>query len=177
MLISCLAYQLTNFQGGTMAKFLEKYQSHITIGLILFIALGGIALLFEQQNDKVTSANNAARLHEADLERQKDEMSSQLEALQKQVSQMQTQKTTQPSTQTGQVAGAATQNPAVIGLININTADLLALDSLPGIGPSKAQAIIDYRNQKGSFKSINDLNNVKGIGDATLQKLKSKITI
>lgn len=160
---------------GEMAKFLDKYQSFITIGLIMFIAIGGIILLYQQQNDKVTMANNAAKVQQANFDRQKEEMANQLEAMQKQLEE-QKQKTPQPAA-SGQVAGAAVQSPAVSGLININTADLSALDTLPGIGPSKAQTIIDYRNEKGPFKSINDLKNVKGIGDSTFQKLKSKITI
>ncbi|MGI6224983.1 MAG: helix-hairpin-helix domain-containing protein [Peptococcales bacterium] len=63
------------------------------------------------------------------------------------------------------------------GKININTATLDQLDTLSGIGPSKAQAIIDYRNSQGRFKSIEELMNVKGIGQATFDKIKNKITI
>ena len=62
-------------------------------------------------------------------------------------------------------------------LFNLNSADTTAFDSLPGIGPAKAQAIIDYRNSHGGFKNISELKNVKGIGDATFEKLKSKVTI
>lgn len=63
------------------------------------------------------------------------------------------------------------------GKISINTANLEQLDTLPGIGPSKAQAIIDYRNSQGRFKSIEELMNVKGIGQATFDKLKEYITL
>ena len=56
--------------------------------------------------------------------------------------------------------------------ININTADTTTLDSLKGIGPSKAQAIVDYRNQHGAFKSIEDLTKVKGISDKFIAKLQ-----
>lgn len=62
-------------------------------------------------------------------------------------------------------------------LVNINTADSAALQTLDGIGPSKAQAIIDYRTQNGPFQSIEDIQNVSGIGPATYDKIKDSITV
>jgi len=64
---------------------------------------------------------------------------------------------------------------SALAAVNINTADLKTLESLPGIGASKAQAIIDYRTEHGNFKSIDDLKNVKGIGDKVLEKIKDQI--
>jgi competence protein ComEA len=61
--------------------------------------------------------------------------------------------------------------------VNINTATAKELNTLPGIGPVKAQSIIDYRTTNGPFRSIEDLKNVSGIGDATFEKLKEKITV
>lgn len=61
--------------------------------------------------------------------------------------------------------------------ININTADISQLTTLPNIGESKAQAIIDKRNELGKFTSIEQLKEVSGIGDATFEKLKDLITI
>ena len=63
------------------------------------------------------------------------------------------------------------------GKVNINTATAEKLDTLPGVGPSIAQRIIDYRTTNGPFQSIEDIKNVKGIGDATFEKLKDKITV
>ena len=60
---------------------------------------------------------------------------------------------------------------------NINTADEKALDSLPGIGPAMAKRIIEYRETQGAFQSIEDLQNVKGIGKAKFEKMKDKICI
>jgi competence protein ComEA len=61
--------------------------------------------------------------------------------------------------------------------ININTASVEELDKLPGIGPSIAQAIIDYRTQHGPFQTIEQINDVKGIGDALFAKIKAQITV
>lgn len=61
-------------------------------------------------------------------------------------------------------------------LVNINTADEKTLDSLPGIGPSMAKRIIEYRNTEGMFQSPEDLKKIKGIGDAKYEKLKDKVT-
>lgn len=61
--------------------------------------------------------------------------------------------------------------------VNINTATLDELDSLPGVGPSTAQKIIDYRETNGKFNKIEDLQNVKGIGEAKYSEIKDKVTI
>lgn len=61
--------------------------------------------------------------------------------------------------------------------VNLNSADETALTTLPGIGPSKAQAIIAYREENGSFKTIDDLKSVSGIGDKTFEKLRELIDV
>ncbi len=63
------------------------------------------------------------------------------------------------------------------GLINLNTASLEQLDSLPQIGPVMAQRIIDYRDSHGSFKTIEEITQVSGIGDSTFNKIKDLITV
>ncbi len=72
--------------------------------------------------------------------------------------------------------GEAAQN-SDNGLININTASKEVLSTLSGIGEAKAQAIIDYRMQNGNFKTIDDLLQVKGIGEAIFSKIKAFITV
>ena len=61
-------------------------------------------------------------------------------------------------------------------VVNINTATKEELDALPGIGPVKAQAIIDYRNANGPFKSPEDVMKVKGIKEGEFGKLKGTIS-
>jgi competence protein ComEA len=63
------------------------------------------------------------------------------------------------------------------GLVNINTADIAELSTLSGIGASRAQAIIDYRERNGAFNSIEDIKNVDGIKDGLFSKIKDKITV
>ena len=62
-------------------------------------------------------------------------------------------------------------------LVNINTADVEQLATLKGIGPAMAQRIIDYREQNGKFKTLDELKNVRGIGQKKFDALKDKITI
>lgn len=61
--------------------------------------------------------------------------------------------------------------------VSINTGTLEQLDSLPGVGPSTAQSIIDYRNANGLFQSVEEIMNVKGIGEAKFEKMKEYITL
>ena len=74
-------------------------------------------------------------------------------------------------------AGTAKQNDTGSGIININTADAALLTEISGIGPSTAQKIVDYRAQHGSFKSVTELLNVRGIGEKTLTKIKDKLCV
>ena len=62
-------------------------------------------------------------------------------------------------------------------LVNINTADMSLLQTLPGIGEARARAIVDYRTQNGNFKKIDDITKVAGIKDAAFAKIKDLITI
>lgn len=63
------------------------------------------------------------------------------------------------------------------GLVNLNTADIAALMTLPGIGESRAKAIISYREQHGAFAKIEDIMKISGIKQAAFSKIKDKITV
>ncbi len=82
--------------------------------------------------------------------------------------------TAPPPPSPGKGAPTVVKSPG--GKININTATIAELDTLPGIGPAIAQRIVDHRAQNGAFKQIEDLKKVSGIGDAMFEKIKDLIT-
>ncbi|WP_201352089.1 ComEA family DNA-binding protein [Hydrogenimonas urashimensis] len=61
--------------------------------------------------------------------------------------------------------------------VNVNTADVETLTQIKGIGPVKAKAIVDYRKAHGRFKNIEALQNVRGIGPKTVEKIRSEVTV
>jgi competence protein ComEA len=74
--------------------------------------------------------------------------------------------------------GAAGSSSAVAGgLVNVNSATAAELETLPGIGEVTAQAIIDYRTENGPFASVDELLDVTGIGDVTLENIRELVTV
>lgn len=67
--------------------------------------------------------------------------------------------------------------PGAAAAVNINTATAEELVALPGVGPVKAQAIVDHRKAHGPFKTVDDLRNVKGIGAKRMEKLRNDVTV
>ncbi|MES2369594.1 MAG: helix-hairpin-helix domain-containing protein [Pseudomonadota bacterium] len=61
--------------------------------------------------------------------------------------------------------------------VNINTATQSELEAVKGLGPAKAKAIITYREAHGSFKSLDELDNVKGFGSSSVEKLKEELSV
>jgi len=66
---------------------------------------------------------------------------------------------------------------AAFAAVNINTATQAELETLQGIGPAKAKAIVDHRRKNGPFKSADDLQNVSGIGPVTMKRLRKDVTV
>ena len=82
------------------------------------------------------------------------------------------QKAAGGSSKAGRSAAAAPSAP-----VNLNTATQAQIEALPGIGPKVAQRIIEYRQKNGQFKKIEDVMNVKGIGEKSFLKLKPYLTV
>jgi competence protein ComEA len=70
------------------------------------------------------------------------------------------------------VAAAAEDARKLQGVVNVNTASVEELQLLPGVGEARARAIVDLRKQRGGLKSLEDLRDVKGIGEASLERLR-----
>ena len=75
------------------------------------------------------------------------------------------------------VPGVVSTNHLNAGRVDINSATVSEFDGLPGIGPTTAQAIVDYRDNHGSFQNIQEIQNVPGIGPATYDEIKDYISI
>lgn len=74
-------------------------------------------------------------------------------------------------------AGAAGSPESAGGAVNLNTATIDQLDELPGVGPVTAQSIVDWRTENGPFRSVDDLLEVRGIGEGTVGDLRDLVTV
>jgi competence protein ComEA len=83
-----------------------------------------------------------------------------------------------PPAPTGNAPSSTAGGPSAAGgLVNLNTATEAELDTLPGVGPVTAQAILAWRTEHGSFSSVEELLEVSGIGEVTLEELRPLVTV
>lgn len=147
-----------------MPEIFQKYKYQIGAVLAIILVFAGVAILWEKESLKnITQKSQIAGNVEL------DNLKLENQDLKNKISEMKAQ------SQSGQVQSASNESQS--DKININTASVEELDKLPGIGPAKAADIIKYREANGGFKSIEGINNVKGIGDATYSKLSDLITV
>jgi competence protein ComEA len=85
--------------------------------------------------------------------------------------------TLEARSQTASTPKKAQAGPTAAAPLNLNTATQAQLETLPGIGPAVAARILEYRQKNGSFKKVEELMNVKGIGEKSFLKIKALITI
>lgn len=139
-----------------MDTFIEKYR-WIIGGTLIVIIIAGISVIVwdRTHRNKVNNENQTI----AELQKQNDLLREQLS-----------------SSSSKSVAGAQSIENET-DKININTADATELDKLPNIGPARATDIIAYREENGGFQSIEELKNIKGIGDKTFENLKDLVTV
>lgn len=161
-------------------NFLDKYRVQIGLALVILILIGGVVLLWKEElfGQKRTKQVSSQVAQTSDLQNEIESLKKEIARLNETLSK--TEIESQVVTQEGKIAGQTTQNGSnqnVSGLVNINTADQKTLESLSGIGPVYASRIIDYRNAHGGFKNIEEIQNVKGIGPKTFEKIKDKITV
>ena len=83
---------------------------------------------------------------------------------------------TRPLAAANEPAGHAAGG-AIVGVVNVNAATAEELALLPGVGPAKAQAILEYRKEHGAFKRVEDLSEVKGIGDKALERMRPHVAL
>ena len=77
----------------------------------------------------------------------------------------------------GKTASRAAAKPATTATVNVNTATAADFEALPGIGAKTAALIVEYRQKNGPFKKIEELMNVRGIGEKSFLKLKPQLTV
>ncbi|QIK68404.1 ComEA family DNA-binding protein [Nocardioides sp. HDW12B] len=82
-----------------------------------------------------------------------------------------------PPAASGTTSGATSSGASPTALVNLNTADQVALETLPGVGPVTAAAILQWRTEHGGFTAVEELLEVSGIGDATLAEIAPHVTI
>ena len=82
-----------------------------------------------------------------------------------------------PGTMTAQTRSTEGQDATMADRVDLNTASQQALEALPGIGPRTAELIISYRDEHGGFKKVEELMNIRGIGERTFLRLRELVQV
>ena len=154
----------------------KGFSENVKIGLVAaltLVILTGSILIFWQIDSQNRSAATGSGTD--DVKSQIDALNQKIDDLNKALNQAKQTQTTETTVQ--QSTSSNSSSTSQTGIVNINTASAAQLDSLPGIGTTYAQRIIDYRQANGPFKTIDEIQNIKGIGPATFAKLKDQITV
>ena len=141
---------------NNLDEFLFNYRYWIG-GLLIIIIVAGLGMIGYEKYRQINS--NKENQTVTELKQENEQLRQEL------------------SSQSQQVAGATTSSENQGDKININTADAAELDKIPNIGPARAADIIAYRESKGGFKTIEEMKNIKGIGDKTFESMKDLITV
>lgn len=139
-------------------EIISKYR-YIIGGFLVFVILIGLGMLIFSNYLEKEAANTQKAV--AGLKTENEKLRQELSV---------------KATQTV-VASSATTGENQTSKININTATATELDKLPGVGPVRAADIISYREKNNGFKTIEDLKNIKGIGDVSFEKIKDLVTV
>lgn len=155
-----------------MRGLIEKYSVWIGVGLVVISLVGGVMLMIKK--GAWASGDSQSQAIE-NKDKEISDLTNKISDLEKQIADLKTGSQTPVVSNQTETQTQTSSQPA--GKININTAAVSQLDSLPGIGPVYAQRIIDYRTANGGFKACEEIKNVKGIGDKTFEKFRDMITI
>lgn len=147
-----------------MSEFIEKNRLYIGIILVLVILAGSGILLWQKQVGNIFSSDQSEEI--ANLQQENQDLRNKIAELENKI-----------KSEGSVESGAVKSVQSVSNKININSADSKTLETLPGIGSTRAQQIIDYREKQGGFKTIEEIKNIQGIGEKTFLKLKDLITV
>lgn len=168
-------------KGSDFDEFVFRYRWYIGSLLTICVVLSA-GYLYYKQNEM--SQSKPAEVEGLNLlSEQIEEQSLRIDALEKGIKDINDGQSLSQNTivDSGEIAGASAKSveESVVpsGKINLNTATASQLDTLPGIGPAYASRIIEYRSSNGGFKDIAEIQNIKGIGPKTFEKIKELITI